>query len=266
MQIAQTYPQLAVQLSDSELSSADLRLVRIAFETASMLFAGMERGSGKPFIDHVVGVASGVLIGGGGPSEIAAGLLHAAYDQGDFGDGRSGVSERRRAVIRGAVGSEVEDLVHRYHALGWSPEVARRCVLEVRDATSSERAVLLLRVANELDDVLDAGLVLSQKTRLDTYDERTLDRVRELAEVVASADLASIVRIEFDRARRDIPLELIIGGVGSRARLSASSTKRCKVRSIAAARRVALSFRWRTGRVVRAVTKHRPHRTLPPSG
>ena len=51
--IAQTYPHLARQLSAEPWSSREFALVRAAWEMAAELFAGAERGSGKPFVDHL---------------------------------------------------------------------------------------------------------------------------------------------------------------------------------------------------------------------
>ncbi len=75
--LAQTYPQFARQLSVEPWSSREFALVRAAWELAAGLFAGAERGSGKPFVDHLIGTASGVSIGGGNPE-----LAHMSHYMG----------------------------------------------------------------------------------------------------------------------------------------------------------------------------------------
>ena len=107
--LAQTYPQFARQLSVEPWSSREFALVRAAWELAAGLFAGAERGSGKPFVDHLIGTASGVSIGGGNPDTVAAALVHAAYDQGDFGDGHRGALASHRRRVRAALGATVEE-------------------------------------------------------------------------------------------------------------------------------------------------------------
>lgn len=225
--VAQTYPQLVTQLARQEWSSDDLRLIRRAFDLAATLFVGAERGSGKPFIDHLVGTASGVVVGGGRPEDVAAALLHAAYDQGDFGDGRTGPRPTHRWTVRAAVGERVELLIHGYHVLGWTAEVAREAVGAIGALDDVSRSVLLIRIANELDDAVDGGLRVSGKQRLRVHDREVRDATARLAEALGGPSFGELVRRTLDGDdAASVPPELILDHVGSHRRLPLSARSR----------------------------------------
>ena len=87
---AQTNIQLFNQLQREGYGAADLEAVARAYDLAIALTTGRFRASGKTFIAHLVGTA-GILgsLKAPGPL-VVAGLLHAAYAAGDFGDDQSG--------------------------------------------------------------------------------------------------------------------------------------------------------------------------------
>lgn len=226
---AQNYPQLARQLTDAGWASRDLALVRAAWDLAASLFAGAERGSGKPFIDHLVGTASGVVVGGGDAGVAAAALLHAAYEQGDFGDGRTGATASHRARVSDAVGPEAEELVLGYHELGWGPAVAADAARTAANAKGTARSVLLMRVANEVDDALDGALALSGKASAPSHATAVHEIVVDLAETVGTPALAAIARRELLGETPVMPRELVIGAIVSTVRRPASSCRRPSV-------------------------------------
>ena len=85
--MCKTNLQLYGQMLRAGRPEQELRLVRDAYELAVRLFAGHFRGNGKPFLAHLVGVAS-ILAEHGHPIElVTAGLLHSVYSFGEFGDG-----------------------------------------------------------------------------------------------------------------------------------------------------------------------------------
>lgn len=241
--VAQTYPQLARQLAAVGWSGSDLRRVRSAFDLASSLFVGAERGSAKPFIDHLVGTASCTMIGGGGPRAVAAALLHAAYDQGDFGTGRTGATDRHRRRLIDAVGADVEDLVLRYHRLEWTPAAARSALERLLRLDDVERTVLLVRIANEVDDGLDGGLVLSGKGALEVYSPEVRQIVVDIADRLASDDLCELARGVLLGEPSTFPPELIVGKVGSSARVPERAVLRPRLRMLALGRRFARTIR-----------------------
>ena len=107
---AQTNLQLYGQLLSAGRPEQELRLIRDTYELALGLFAAQYRGNGKPFVSHLVGVAS-ILTAHWQPIEtIAAGLLHSVYSFGEFGDGTRGADKRKREEVNKTVGAVVEEL------------------------------------------------------------------------------------------------------------------------------------------------------------
>ena len=114
----------------------------------------LARGSGKPFIAHLVGTASLVLESGCPDDWVIGALLHALYQRRvPFQDGLA--PEERRPLVAGRFGSSVDDLVQRYtvfetadlHSLAADPE-------------AGDADVLTLRLADELEDVCGHALAL----------------------------------------------------------------------------------------------------------
>ena len=154
---AQTNIQFFNQLRSLEYSVADLVLVRNSYELAMELFAGRFRPSGKPFLCHLVGTAS-ILAALKVPSAlVAAALLHAAYTQGNFAAADCGMSEAKRRRVRAVVGDEVEKLVASYGKLVWSEKTVPEICETLDRMSNKDRDMLLLRLANELEDHLDFG-------------------------------------------------------------------------------------------------------------
>ena len=154
---AQTNIQLYNQLIRENRPAADLILIRQAYELAVRLFAGLYRPCGKTFLDHVVGTASIVHAVQGKPALTAAGLLHSAYSHGDFGlFGRISARSRSKRMID-SVGVEVEAYVRMYTELPWNGRSIRALAGRIDGMTETEREVVALRVANELEDHLNGG-------------------------------------------------------------------------------------------------------------
>lgn len=156
---AQTNIQLFNQLRLNNYSENDLKYMCDIYELALQLFASRLRGSGKPFLSHLVGTAS-ILAALQAPRNVtAAGLLHAAYIYGEFGTDERGITEAKREQIRQIVGRETEQLIADYTTLKWN----KYTIPTIRDCLNTlnlhEREVLLMRLANELEDHLDLGVL-----------------------------------------------------------------------------------------------------------
>jgi len=156
---AQTNLQLYTQLRRAGYPDDCLALVRSGYDLALRLCTASFRGSGKPLLAHLVGTASILASIDQSPIVVTAGLLHAAYALGDFGDGRFGMTESKRTRVREAVGRETEDLVARYTAFDWNRNTIPSIRERVGTLTSIERDVLVIRLANELEDHLDLGVL-----------------------------------------------------------------------------------------------------------
>jgi (p)ppGpp synthase/HD superfamily hydrolase len=157
MPVAQTNLQLYNQLLKLNNTRDDLGDLRATYELARELFSGLFRPSGKTFIAHVIGTAS-ILTNCLVDIEIVkAGLMHAAYTGGDFGDGKRGVSDFKREQLVHVIGSRAEEIVHAYSLLPWPPEHADAYrTLVVSDPAT--RDATLVRLANELEEYIDLGV------------------------------------------------------------------------------------------------------------
>jgi (p)ppGpp synthase/HD superfamily hydrolase len=189
---AQTNLQLYRQLTATGYEPADVARAAGAYELGLRLFPGTYRGSGKPFLAHLVGTASVLVSLRARPALVVTGLLHAAYTHGEFGDGWRGMTDPKRATVRAVVGVETEDLIARYTRLRWN----RRTIPQIRgrlDAmTPVERDVLLVRLANELEDHLDLGILyLGDAARRREFLRADLPAAIEMAERLGAPALAA---------------------------------------------------------------------------
>ncbi|ASC72503.1 hypothetical protein XM38_034610 [Halomicronema hongdechloris C2206] len=188
--ISQTNLQLWQQLQRAGYSSHDLKLINRAYQAAMILFSGRFRASGKSFIAHLVGTAS--ILGHLGVSAplVAAGLLHAAYDFGDFGGWkRSGITATKRMWLCREVGSQVEQYITAYSALAWNSNTIptiKRCSYKWEKI---ERSALLIRLANELEEYLDLGILYCGK-KSQIYNQHQSDLIVELARALNFPRLA----------------------------------------------------------------------------
>ena len=162
---ALTYPQLMNQALAAGRSDAELAALRSAVEFARELFSGYYRAQGVPFICHVVRAASIVLAAGGPLATINAALLHNAYVNGRFDDKKAGkFSDKHRRQMRERAGEAVENLVFIYSQFPWYEAGALEKHLESFGRYSAaEKEVIVMRLANEIEDHLDLALGYSEK-------------------------------------------------------------------------------------------------------
>jgi len=155
---AQNILQLFAQFRDAGFSLPDQALLTAAHRLAADLFSGQTRGPGKPFIEHLVATASILVTYAAPVPVVAAGILHAAYDQGDFGVGLLGRHSRKKAEMLRVVGPDVEEYVQQYHALRWSRDYIGSLSSTVRSLSDHARHVVLIRLANELEEHVDCAI------------------------------------------------------------------------------------------------------------
>ena len=199
----QTNLQLYAQLVDLGYSEADLTTVARSYELSMALFPGTYRASGKPFLAHLVGTAGIIATLRARAPVVATGLLHAAYTHGEFGNGWLGVSNAKRARVRAAVGPEIEDLVARYTALRWAPATIPAIRARLDAMTGLERDVLLVRLANELEDHLDLGILYpGDVPRRLRFMREDLPAAVEMAERLGYPELAESLTAAFDQIER----------------------------------------------------------------
>jgi (p)ppGpp synthase/HD superfamily hydrolase len=196
---AQTNLQLYAQLRQAGRTESELSLVRAGYDLAMQLSPASFRGSGKPLLAHLVGTAS-ILASIGESSEVVtAGLLHAAYVFGDFGDGHSGITEARRERVRRAVGSGIEELIARYTRFEWTSNTIPAIRQRVSTLAPIERDVLVIRLANELEDHLDCGvLYCGNGERRREYIRSPLNQSVDMARALGLTELASELDAAFN--------------------------------------------------------------------
>lgn len=189
---AQTNIQLYQQLRCEGYSNKEIGRVCQAYELARELFCCLYRPSGKTFISHLVGIAS-ILGFLHVPWEIVtAGLLHSAYPHGDFGTLCKGVSDQKRHSVKEVIGKKSEDYVARYAALLWNRETRLASCRSFSNLEIIDRNVLLMRLANELEDQLDRGILYCHDGhRQIKNDQACNDMLVKLAEQLGYPELGS---------------------------------------------------------------------------
>src|SRR5258705_767848 len=211
---AQTNLQLYRQLAGEGYAAAEIESVAGAYEVGLRLFPGTYRGSGKPFLAHLVGTASVLASLHQRTPMVVTGLLHAVYTHGEFGNGWRGMSAPKRAEIRRAVGEEVEELIARYTQLRWQRRTIPQIRARLDTMTPVERDVLLVRLANELEDHLDLGILyLADMERRREFMHADLPAAVEMAERLGFPALAKSLTETFaDVAGAEIAPRLRRGG------------------------------------------------------
>ena len=186
--VAQTNLALNKQMRAAGYGDDALIYIRDCYEFALTLFAGHVRATGKPFVAHLVGTASVLVAVRAAPDIVAAGLLHAAYEQGDFGLTRW---RNRREKVRRAIGSGAEALVWQYQELRWNRSIIDGLLKRLGELDDSERAVVLIRLANELEDNLDLAMNYCHAAK-DAYRDHR-DAFVEMAEGLGQPALAAAI-------------------------------------------------------------------------
>jgi hypothetical protein len=258
--VAQTNLQLYAQLVERGWSDAALLEVRRAYELATELFAGQLRPSGKTFVAHIVGTASALAAADARPDLVGAGLLHAAYTHGEFGDGRRGVSAPKRSSVRKAVGPVVEQLVAEYAALGYTRATVDDWMRRAAALSPAEHDQVVLRLANEVDDHADLGMRFCDRGPAALSSDATFAVMGALAEQIDEPVLAELVR-RAAAAERDTRVPSVL-----RSRATRSSTvapRSYRLRLGIALRRTTLAARLRRSPTVRRVHEVVVRRGMP---
>lgn len=205
---AQTNIQLFNQLQREGYSNTDISCIVNAYKLAMNLFTGCFRPSGKTFIAHVVGTAS-ILSSLHVPAKVvAASLIHAAYANNDFGNGERGITDAKRKQIRSAVGEEVEEYVARYKALKWNEQNLTKISDRLDTLDSIDRNVVLMRLANELEEYLDLGLLYCGEGKYQQYSDRAGAIIIEMAQKLGFPTLAIALATVFEETHQaKIPVE-----------------------------------------------------------
>lgn len=186
---SQTNTGLYIQLHANGFSTADIVRVQDAYLLCCLMFNGRYRKTGRPFICHAVGAASSVVHFDRDVTNVLAGMFHAAYDSGEFPDGKSSKrTAAHKAWLVQHLGAEVEELVASVSAMVLDTGDPER--LAAGDILEKDEVPLFVALAHEIDDLADGGLAFAPK-----YGKSVATRVTacaELARRLGREELASV--------------------------------------------------------------------------
>ncbi len=188
----QTIMQLYSLLKANGYTREDLEAVAVAYTMGQHLLGAHYRCSGNPFLAHLVGTAGILVHQQASRPEIVAGLLHAVYEQGLLS--LLVVPSLQRQVVRQQVGSEAEELIHRYQTLMLTSPCVENWLSGQQDPTALDRQVLRIRVANELEDSLDLAPLYCATVRC-TLTFNLLDQAIKVATHYEWLDLAADLKL-----------------------------------------------------------------------
>ncbi|OBQ80442.1 MULTISPECIES: HD domain-containing protein [unclassified Mesorhizobium] len=158
----QTNTALYIQLHEAGHALDDIVRVQKAYRVACAMFNGRYRKSGRPFICHAVGAASSVAHFERDIDFVVAAMFHAAYDSGQYPDGRSSRrSEAHRKWLEARIGPRTEGLVARVGAMKFDTGDPERLLQE--GVPAGDEDILFLQLAHEVDDLADGGLAFAPK-------------------------------------------------------------------------------------------------------
>lgn len=202
-EVAQTNVQLYRQLWDMGWTSADLEMLQSCYDLATVSFAGLLRPSGKPFLAHLVGVASLTAIAGGAAEEVAAALLHSYRLRGVR------VLGRRVPLLRPQFPADLDDavrsLIEHYERWHRSLRTGNQIEICVDSPPVADRKALLLHIANELEEVVDDSALLSGSPK---RSREYLQRLLGMATDLGFSEFAVRIEALLDDSRKSLPRSL----------------------------------------------------------
>jgi len=213
---AQTNLQLYRQLESVGYSREDRERVAQVYRFSMGLFSGLYRGSEKPFIAHLVGTASILAFHKAPIDLVLTGLLHAAYMVGDFGfESGTRQTRRKRKCIRDLVGKDVEAIIAGYDDILWNAAAIKDYLLDSKELPPLTRSLLIVRLANTLEDLMDEGLLYCGGSKLQAVSSsETQKNMVRLATVLALPKLAVQLEEEFDRSNQGSTAVACEGAMG----------------------------------------------------
>jgi hypothetical protein len=160
--------------------ASEIAHVHDAYILAGEYFAGAYRPGWKPFVSHLVGIASVIVREAQASEIVSAAILHSLYVIGE--------NPPRRTLVQRRVGGTVEALVNHYSSMSFLDLVSRPNSL-----SQTEAIILRLRLADIFDDLWDGGYHFGPKKAPPFGLPGDVDgraKVIELANVVSAPRLA----------------------------------------------------------------------------
>jgi len=160
---AQTNGALLQQMHDAGNPTDALRRIQRVYNECLELFLGQHRGSGRPFVCHLVGTASIVAQAGGSTDMIVAALCHSLFGYAVFRDGRTIYAPKNRNRIKEAIGADAFELVRQYDKFQWSNDAIAEMASRAAPGDDLTRSLWVIRLANEIDDMSNCSMALAPK-------------------------------------------------------------------------------------------------------
>lgn len=150
--LAQTAGALYRQLHAAGYGPNQLRAVQKSLAFSNRAFSGVHHASGKPLICHLVGTASAVMAMDTRVEMVCAGLTHALFEPDVFH------GERNPAMLEAEFGPSVFRLIAAFGRFRWDDETIAAFAAQSASANETFRSMLILRLANEMDDIANMGM------------------------------------------------------------------------------------------------------------
>jgi (p)ppGpp synthase/HD superfamily hydrolase len=200
-ELPQTNVQLFRQMVACGYSAEDVAAISRAYAFGASLFSGRYRSCGKPFVCHLVGTAA-ILVWLRAPvASVVCGLLHAAYQEGDFGNFAYGMLDQKRRRLRNAIGAEAEDLVAAYTVSSRTGPALIKTHRRFGELTDRERTILLVQLANELDDYRETVALYARNADFRQDNIRLSGKHQvELADMLGFPELAEALQETYDES------------------------------------------------------------------
>ena len=187
----QTITGLLCQMHASGFNPADLQRTQQVYRVTCLMFSGRVRKTERVFICHAVGAASAMVEFGGDLAQVLGAMLHAAYDSGQFPDGRIGGDRAsHRRWLASQAGADVEEITFRYARFPFHAGDPERLLEQGFSVEDSD--LLFIALAHELDDMMDLGLRFAAKYGKDL--EQRLNACEKLANQLGQPELAKALR------------------------------------------------------------------------
>ena len=198
------------QALEQGLEEESLVRLRAAHDVAEQMANGLYRAQGVPLLCHLVRTASIVLAERQPLPVVLASLLHAAYLLQEF-EG-AGWRAPSRTALQQAIGADAASLVSDYCRFPWFSQACLENHLRGLDGYAEhERNLLLMRLANELEDHLDRAIAYTPAERAGrhaaAYGPQTIELAGRLGLTELAADLREAIG---DGAGPPIPLAIVL--------------------------------------------------------
>jgi hypothetical protein len=158
-----------------------------------------------------VGTASVAADVDGRRELVLAGLVHAIYNHGEWGDGGRGVTNRKRRILRATVGADAEAIACAYASLVYTVDDLQRAAAVARRGSSRMRDVVLLRIAGEVEEHSDLGVRLDSSPPAMRLPAAMELMVRLAAELGAPTLAARLAAMHDEEMRGDVAASVVDG-------------------------------------------------------